>query len=189
MTTLTLTTSLLILTLVGSCAYQKQDDRIPEIEVPADSVLISNSFGDLLRKTHPDLKYHYDSISQIHNYSDNWDFDHDGIRDELYFVGTGGAHLYYYLRVILSSDAVVRDMHLAESDFPVLTATDTIDFDRTSAGFVVAAPGFDANPSIIVRLDDQSYFANREVLKHHGIRTKNIVISFVNGKTVIRSLE
>lgn len=68
-----------------------------------------------LRKSNPTLTYSYDNISQIHNYSNNWDFDKDGIKDELYFVGTGGAHLYYFLKVVLSTDKKSREFNFIES--------------------------------------------------------------------------
>ena len=84
----------------------------------------SNSFENEYRISNPSLKYSYDEISQIHNYSHNWDFDNDGIKDELYFVGTGGAHIFYFLRVVLSSDKKVRDVNFIQSDFPLLIRTE-----------------------------------------------------------------
>jgi len=71
----------------------------------------SNSFEKDYHKSNPTLIYSYDSISQTHNYSNNWDFDKDGIKDELYFVGTGGVHLYYYLKVILSSEKKSKEFN------------------------------------------------------------------------------
>jgi len=59
---------------------------------------LSNSFESQYRKSNPTLKYSYDNISQIHNYSNNWDFDNDGVKDEIYFIGTGGAHLFFFLK-------------------------------------------------------------------------------------------
>ena len=65
---------------------------------------VANSFEEVLKRTCPLLKYSYNDSSQTHNYSGNWDFDADGKADELYFIGNGGAHLYFHLRIILSSD-------------------------------------------------------------------------------------
>ncbi len=172
-----------------SCVHQNQQERDPDIDAMADSAGISNGFGEQLKKSCPSLRYHYDSISQIHNYSDNWDLDNDGILDGLYFVGTGGAHLYYYLRVILSSDKRERNLTFIETDFPLLAATDTLNFDPASPGFAVAEAGKDAITEIFVRLDDQSFHANKDALGKFRIRTQNIVLSFKNGKTVFGSLE
>jgi len=144
--------------------------------------LPSNSFENAYRKSNPTLKYSYDSASQAHNYSNNWDFDKDGINDEVYFVGTGGAHLYYFLRVVLSTDHKPREFDFIRSDFPLLTMTDTLNFDKTLVGFVVTDFNKNSTPTIIVRLDEQTFYGNKE-LKKRNIKTKNIIISFENGKT------
>lgn len=147
----------------------------------------TNSFENNYRKSNPTLKYSYDDISQIHNYSNNWDFDKDGIKDELYFVGTGGAHLYYFLKVILSSDKKSRELNFIQSDFPFLIATDTSNLEKAVLGFVVADIGKDLTPTIIVRLDEQTFYDNKELNKRN-IKTKNVLVSFENGKTKYRSL-
>ena len=149
---------------------------------------ISNSFENNYHKSNPTLAYSYDNISQIHNYSNNWDFDNDGIKDDLYFVGTGGAHLYYFLKVILSSDNQPQEFNFIESDYPILTATDMLNFHKTPIGFVVANLDKSLNPSIIVRLDESSYYINKKLFAKKGIKTKNIVVSFEHGKTKYGSL-
>jgi hypothetical protein len=144
---------------------------------------VSNSFENDYRKSNPTLKYCYDNISQIHNYSNNWDFDKDDINDEVYFVGTGGAHLYYFLKVVLSADKKQREFNFIQTDFPFLTSTDTLNFDKTPIGFVVAGFGENMTPSVIVRLDDSSYYSNKRLFSKMKIKTNNIVVSFENGKT------
>ncbi len=148
----------------------------------------SNSFQNNYREFKPTLTYSYDNISQIHNYSNNWDFDKDGIKDEIYFVGTGGAHLYYSLKVVLSSDKKSREFNFIQSDYPLLTATDTLNINKTVFGFVVADIGKGLTPTIIVRLDDNTYYANKSELTKQKINTRNISISFENGKTKYGSL-
>lgn len=148
----------------------------------------SNSFENDYHKSNPTLSYSYDNISQTHNYSNNWDFDKDGIKDELYFVGTGGAHLYYFLKVVLSKDKISREFNFIKSDVPFLTATDTLDIKKTTIGFVVAEIGKNLTPTIIVRLDEQSFYANKKILTDKKITTRNISISFENGKTKYGSL-
>lgn len=148
----------------------------------------SNSFEKDYLKSNPTLTYSYDKISQTHNYSNNWDFDKDGIKDELYFVGTGGAHLYYFLKVILSSDKKTREFNFVQSDFPILNGTNTLNIEKTVLGFVVADLGKDLTSTIIVRLDDNTYYAMKKELTKLKIKTKNIAISFENGKTKYSSL-
>ncbi len=147
----------------------------------------SNSFECIYRKSNPALTYSYDEISQVHNYSNNWDFDKDGIKDELYFVGTGGAHLYYFLKVVLSKDKKSREFNFIQSDFPFLTSTDTINIEKTILGFSVTDLGKDLTPTIIVRLDEQTFYDNKE-LRKRNINTKNVLVSFENGETKYSSL-
>lgn len=143
--------------------------------------LPSNSFENAYSRSNPTLIYSYDSATQTHNYSNNWDFDKDGIKDELYFVGTGGAHLYYFLKVALSSDHKPREFEFIQTDFPMLTATDTLNFDKSQVGFVVTDFDKSSIPTIIVRLDEQTFYGNKK-LKKRNIKTKNISINFENGK-------
>jgi hypothetical protein len=159
------------------------------ISQPKDSLDIpSNSFETNYHKSNPTLKYSYDNISQTHNYSDNWDFDQDGIKDGLYFVGMGGAHLYYYLKVILSSDKKSKEIKFIQSDFPFLIANDRTNMEQAALGFAVADIGKDLTPTIIVRLDNDTYNANKKELIKNKINTKKIAISFENGKTKYDSL-
>lgn len=148
-----------------------------------DADTLSNSLNESIKESYPTLSYTYFDSSQTHDYSNNWDLDGDGINDEVYFVGTGGAHVYYFLKVVLSTDQESREFSFVESDFPLLTGTDTINLDQTPIGFVVAELGKSKTPSIIVRLDNQSYHASKEILHEKNVTTKNIVISFVDGKT------
>lgn len=149
---------------------------------------ISNSLTANYQKLNPTLIYSYNNNSQTHDYSNNWDFDADGINDEVYFVGTGGAHLYYFLNVVLSTDKKPREFKFASSDLPILVATDTANFNQIPIGFVVTKLGTNTTPSIILRLDKPSYLANKRRLIERAIMTKNIIISFVDGKTKYGSL-
>ncbi len=168
------------LTVFTTTVYSQ---RFDSLEIP------SNSFESSYRKTNPNLMYKYDDISQTHNYSNNWDFDKDGINDELYFIGTGGTHLYYYLKVILSTDKLPREFDFIQSDFPFLTATDTLNMNKTPLGFVVADLETDMKPTVIVRLDDKTYQVNKNKLTKLRIKTRNIAISFENGKSNYQSLK
>ena len=82
---------------------------------------ITNSYKETYDVSFPKLKYSYDSSGQTHDYSGNWDFDGDKKSDSLYFIGNGGAHLYFHLRLILSSEGIVRDFQYLVSDFQCLT--------------------------------------------------------------------
>ncbi len=166
-----------ILNAISFAVYSQHAEKI---DIP------SNSFENEYRISNPTLKYSYDEISQIHNYSNNWDFDNDGIKDQIYFVGEGGAHIYYFLQVVLSSDKKVRDLNFIESDFPFLNETIKLNSEKTNAGFAVLNIEKELTPSIIVRLDESTYYAFKKELMKENIKTQNCLISFKNGKTEFR---
>lgn len=170
---------ILVLTTLTLTAFSQQPERISHP---------SNSFEQEYHTSNPTLIYSYDSLLQIHNYSSNWDFDHDGILDGFYFMGTGGAHLYYFLRIILSADKTIRDFHFAQTDFPYLLGNEPPDMEKVVSGFIVTNIGKDLKPRIIVRLDDNTFYAFKKDLSKLRIKTKIIAIGFENGKTTFGCL-
>jgi hypothetical protein len=65
-------------------------------------------------------RHSFDAKIQMHNYSWNFDFDGDIDSDSMYFVGTGGAHLYYYLKIRLSSTKKTYEFHDIQIDDPTV---------------------------------------------------------------------
>jgi hypothetical protein len=157
----------------------------------SQSDIPSNSFEASYKKTNPKIIYKYDSLRQIHNYSNNWDFDNDGKLDQVYFVGTGGAHLYYFLRVILSSDNLVRDFSFIQSDFPILPSGDELskaDFNPKNGWtqFAVLDFGKDKGKDIFIKLDNSTFDTEKKVLNKKGIKTSLVIITFKNGKSIFK---
>ena len=74
----------------------------------SSAILIPDN-GKLYASADPSIKYSYHEKSQILDFSGNWDFDGDGQKDSLFFIGNGGAHLYYHLRLVLSIEKKARD--------------------------------------------------------------------------------
>ena len=151
---------------------------------------LTSSFAHHYSIANPALHYRYDSLEQVHDYSGNWDLDGDGRNDQVFFVGTGGAHLYYFLRVILSSDNKVRDYSFLQSDFPLLPAENE---PALSPGEGQPLPLFaagdmdgDGSKDIFMQLDESSFIANKKVLKKHGIRSRYILITFSHGRVQSR---
>lgn len=157
----------------------------------SQSNTLTNSFEKIYEKANSSINYKYDQEKHIHDYSNNWDFDKDGNADKVYFVGTGGAHLYYFLRVILSSDNISRNFHFIQSDLPLLPTEEQlnkIDFkpNNNETYFAVLDHGNDRNPDIFVKLDSASFDANKKTLKKKGIKSNFILITFKNGKTIFK---
>lgn len=164
-----------------ACIYTISTYTVYAQETGSNKTL-SNSYEQYYKHSQPGLKYSYDSLSQSHNYSGNWDFDLDGKTDEVYFTGTGGAHSYYFLKVILSSDQQPRSFPFIQSDYPVLNAGDGLKTKDTAPGFSVISTGEKQAPSILVRLDNQSFYGNKELQKRH-LTKKDIILSFKKGVT------
>lgn len=153
---------------------------------------ITNSFAPYYEINNPDLHYKYDEVRQIHDYTGNWDLDLDGKPDQVCFVGTGGAHLYFYLRVVLSSDNRKRDLSFIQTDLPVLPK-----------GEELAKPGYCPDPNssffavfnngkmnvLFVRLDESTVSVVTKDLKRNGVSTGELAISFVNGKMVVKDFK
>jgi hypothetical protein len=152
---------------------------------------LTNSFEKTYQKSGTKLNYSYDNNKQIHNYSDNWDLDNDGINDDLFFVGTGGAHMYYFLRIILSTDRKIRDYSFLESDFPVLPDDQELtgkDYNPQThqTQFVVHDFDKDGLKDIYIKLDRSSFLIHKKSLKIKSIKTNQVILTFKNGKELLR---
>lgn len=149
----------------------------------------SNSFEEVYLQSNPTLKYKYDSINHIHDYSYNWDFDNDGQNDRLCFIGTGGAHLYFYLQVVLSSDRVVRKFSFIQSDFPALPPDSILlkqTFNPKAVHESFAVFESQKRKVIYIKLDQASFNVERKELKMKGLKSQFVVIYFANGLTIYK---
>ncbi len=150
----------------------------------------SNSFEAHYAAAGIMLRYSYDNDRVIHDYSGNWDLDRDGTPDEIYFIGTGGAHLYYYLRVVLSSDQKVRDFKYLESDRPVYTPM--LPGDATGGNRIVdkltvfSVLQVEGRAFIYIRLDTPAYMAAKKILSRHNVQTDRLLLGFEQGKAVLK---
>ena len=157
----------------------------------AQSQVVSNSYLEQYQKTNPSLHYSYENEKQTHNYSNNWDFDGDNINDEVYFIGNGGAHLYYFLRIVLSSDKIFRNFNFLQLDLPVLpTEVELLlrDYnpETSAANFAVFDDGQDKTSDLFVRLDEKTFQLCETILRKNGIKTRFVLVSIRNGAPIFR---
>ena len=138
-----------------------------------------SAFEKYYKEYYPELIYSYDSIADIHNYSNNWDFDNDGIKDQLYFARTGGGYLFYYLKVVLSANQQSNDLDFIQTDFPFLS--NTTNAKKLKTGFFV---NDDENkpPMIIVNINKVVYNTNNKKMVANNIKAGNVFVSFENGE-------
>lgn len=137
----------------------------------------------------PEIKYEYLRKKQVHNYSGNWDFDGDNIKDQLYFIGNGGAHLYFYLKIILSSNKKKHDFNFILLDRPVLV--DLIKLEKENlknftTEFIIHDFNSDGLNDIYVNFDD-TFSSIPCKWKRKGISSRHIVLNFNKGKLKIKN--
>ena len=172
-----LTLSLLALT------SQAQSDSLSEIP--------GNSLKKEYNRINPMLNYSYNDSSQIHNYSNNWDFDNDGKKDSLFFIGNGGAHLSYHLRIILSSDNLLRDFPFLILDMPYLGSIN--DLKKTKEGGYPTLPqfvvhDFDSDGIDEVYLNvDVSFSSLPKKWKKRGVNSSHIYLGYENKDLIIKN--
>lgn len=144
---------------------------------------VTNDLRHLYHQMSPPIIYSYDESTQTHNYSNNWDLDGDGQKDEIHFVGTGGAHLYYYLKVVLSSERKPRVFERIETDFPHLVATcNKADFQEMVSGFSIVFEENKCVPVLVIMLDESTFYNNKKWLDRKGAKTQQVCLRFENGR-------
>lgn len=165
---------------------------IPAITRAQSDSINGNSFEKWYQQNNPSLQYSYDAINQIHNYSGNWDLDNDTQADQVFFIGTGGAHLYFYLRVILSSNSKTQNFPFLETDFPLLDADSIIlnpNFNpvKSRAYFAVYNNSSQKAKALFLRLDEAVFSTEKNTLKKKGITTNTVTLFFKNALPVLKN--
>lgn len=150
--------------------------------------LPSNSFEGIYKKKYPDLNYTYDSLSQTHDYSNNWDFDGDGKKDKLLFVGNGATHLYFHLQIWLSSDKKTYTFPFLAIDLPIFAKEIKLDNEgkpEISQQFVVANFDADKLPEIYISLDEKSTIPQN--WKNKGLSSHQIIVDYSKGRLELKN--
>jgi hypothetical protein len=125
-----------------------------------------------------------------YNYSNEWDVDGDKKNDSLYFIGNGGAHAYFYLRLQLSSTNKLLDFPFLQLDMPYLNKVELLDKYGKNPGIQWVVHDFD-NDGI---LDMYFNFDNPmgkipSDWKQMGVTSKQVIMSFAEGKLKVRDYE
>ena len=132
-----------------------------------------------------DFDFNGEEIKQIHDYSGNWDFDGDGITDSVMFVGTGGAHTMFFLRIVLSLEKKEYDFEWLTLDYPYLEPIESLlkrdnDF---SPKFVVHDFNEDGILDIYLNTDPYGYI--QEEFQAFGLTSNQVIAYYDIGDTKI----
>lgn len=123
-----------------------------------------------------------------YDYSNMWDIDGDSKKDSLFFIGNGGAHSYFFLRIILSSDHKVRDFPFIQLDMPYITDRNLFKQLGTNISIQFVPSDFNNDGTIDLYLNFDNPFSRLpKRWKKKGIRARNVIMSFKEAKLEIRT--
>ena len=160
------------------------------IKLTAQIDHLPNSYKKPYDSLFPLLHYSYEDSTQTHNYSGNWDIDGDKKPDSLSFIGNGGTHLYFHLRLSLSTEKTTRDFHWLVSDFPML---DSISHFKKTYGQYQTYPiffvhDFNDDGKMDIYLNTDTRFAPiPSKWKRRGVTSRSIIVSYQNKDIVIKN--
>ncbi|WP_343858433.1 hypothetical protein [Fulvivirga kasyanovii] len=136
------------------------------------------------------INYAFDTSSQTHDYSNNWDFDGDKLTDSLLFIGNGGGHLYFNLKIILSSNNKAFDFPFLNSDMP---STSTIDqfytYDSPLYPSFVAHDFDSDGRSELYFKNDKNFSPLPDSLINLGIVSNHLILDFIDNKFEIQDFD
>lgn len=152
-------------------------------QAQGDPVLNPDSLH--VRGHFPQLHYHWNANTLVHDYSGNWDLDNDGKTDSLFMIGNGGAHARFYPRLVLSAHRQVRTYDWLLVDMPGIGRLDTMgDKGRYYPQFAVQDLDADGAPDIYINFDDR-FSSIPAKWRQRGVTSRRVVLSYRNGDMTI----
>lgn len=119
------------------------------------------------------------SVNSSYDYSNKYDFDGDNINDSLLLIGNGGAHVYYYLKIVLSSDNIERNFPTVQMDF-VYEATKK-ELENIDSLIQIGVYDFDDDGKNEIYLNFNNDFSTiPNEWKEKGIKSKRVMLNFEN---------
>jgi len=147
-----------------------------EMEDINNDVIPSNSYAYKYQGT--TINYSYAENSQTHDYSNNWDFDGDGILDKIMFTGNGGAHLYYRLLIHISGiDSFFYFPYLL-TDTPIYEPNDSLKSSKNGTFPVFVVNDFNDDEINDIYLHTKNDKGSNELfIVSYNKREKKITVS------------
>lgn len=123
-----------------------------------------------------------------YNYSGKWDFDGDGKKDSLYFIGNGGVHTYFFPRLVLSSDNKKRDFQYLEIDMPYFVENkDALKNNNGENVPQLVVYDFDMDGISEIYLNIyQPYYKTPKTLHRLGLKGPKILFDYSKNKLLLK---
>ncbi len=131
------------------------------------------------------------TINSSYDYSDLYDLDGDGKKDSLLFIGNGGAHVYYYLKIVTSSDQKTWAFPTAQIDFPYPETKQKLTKKASACFPQLMIDDLDGDKKDEIYLNfyedlyDDSYQIPTE-WKKQGVKSKRVILNFEKGKLLVK---
>ena len=135
--------------------------------------------------------YQYDSVLQVdiltYQYSNLWNIDNDGIADSVSFIGNGGTHTYFYLKIRLSSSKEWTVYPTFQIDMPYFEEIENIEeWNSDLTQFAVFDFDKDGIDEIFLNINN-SFSSIPDYLKRQGINSHYILIDYFDNKLNIKN--
>jgi hypothetical protein len=122
-----------------------------------------------------------------YNYSGIWDLDGDKQNDSLYFIGNGGAHIYFYPRAVLSSDKTTHNFPSAQLDMPWPETLNRLKKYGQHSAVQLTIHDFDNDGIVDIYLNlDHPGTEVPDDWQKQGVKTKYVLLSFARGRLNVR---
>lgn len=133
--------------------------------------------------------YVYDSTLKTkiltYQYHDLGDLDGDGKWDSIAFIGNGGAHSYFHLRVQLSSSDTWTAYPTFSIDMPYWNKGKPCD---SYFQFAVCDFDYDGLDEIYLNIDNP-FGSIPKYLRDDGLTSEQLIVEFRKGKLVVRNFD
>lgn len=127
------------------------------------------------------------STNASYDYSGLWDLDGDGIKDSVLFIGNSGAHTYFYLRIILSTEGTRQDFTTTYLDMPYLETIGNLKIMGKSPGVQFVVHDFDDDGILEMYLNfDNPFGSIPQSWKKKGVNSKYVILDFSEKKPVVK---
>lgn len=183
-----------MLTAFLGCSREQSKTNSKETQPGKIVVIQNNILTDSITPNQKYTKEIYDPVSELYNssldYSNMWDLDGDGKNDSVFFIGNGGAHVFYYLRVLLSSNSLVQDFPEVQLDMPYFNEKEVLDKYPSSPSVQFVVFDFDKDGTLDIYLNFDNHFGSiPKKWKRQGVTSKYVVMNFSEKKLKVKDYQ
>jgi hypothetical protein len=105
----------------------------------------------------------------------------------MFFIGNGGAHSYFYPKIILSSNGLSYDFTSVQIDMPYFNSIETLNYWKLNPSVQFVVYDFNSNGSQDIYLNFNNSFSNIPIdWKKQSVKTKKVILDFSKKKLSVK---